>query len=109
MSLRRQRRGPQFGRKTNEEKPLADVTFRSRLITSSVLSGLAIAATALTVLPAAAPDQEPTTTQSQEDVVEVDAIVVTGSRIARQDYSANSPIVTVTQEDFRATGSVLSV
>lgn len=85
---------------------MADVSFRSRLITSSVLSGLAIAATALTALPAAAQDQEPTATQSPEAAVEIDTVVVTGSRIARQDYSANSPIVTVTQEDFRATGSV---
>jgi len=33
-----------------------------------------------------------------------DVVVITGSRIARQDYVANSPIVTVGQEDIQATG-----
>jgi iron complex outermembrane receptor protein len=36
---------------------------------------------------------------------EGDVIVVTGSLIARQDYVANSPIVTVDQEDIQATGT----
>lgn len=40
----------------------------------------------------------------QQDAV--DDIVVTGSRIARKDYVSTSPIVTVAQEDFQATGSV---
>jgi len=35
---------------------------------------------------------------------ERDTIVITGSRIARQDYVANSPIVTVDAEDIQATG-----
>ncbi|HVY91073.1 MAG TPA: TonB-dependent receptor, partial [Hyphomonadaceae bacterium] len=35
---------------------------------------------------------------------ERDVVVITGSRIARQDYIANSPIVTVGQEDIAATG-----
>lgn len=56
-----------------------------------------VAATALMAAPAMAQDQE-------DDQVE--DIVVTGSRIARQDYVANSPIVTVGVEDFQATGSV---
>ena len=38
------------------------------------------------------------------DAEERDVVVVTGSRIARQDYVANSPIVTVDQEDLEATG-----
>lgn len=56
-----------------------------------------VAATALMAAPAVA--------QEQEDD-QVDDIVVTGSRIVRQDYVANSPIVTVSAEDFQATGSV---
>ena len=56
-----------------------------------------VAATALMSTPVLAQDAE-------DD--QVDDIVVTGSRIARQDYVANSPIVTVSQEDFQATGSV---
>ncbi len=35
---------------------------------------------------------------------ERDVVIITGSRIARQDYVANSPIVTVGQEDLAATG-----
>src|SRR5689334_7355890 len=33
-----------------------------------------------------------------------ETVVITGSRIARQDYVANSPIVTVGAEDLAATG-----
>ncbi|MFK4057388.1 TonB-dependent receptor domain-containing protein [Brevundimonas sp. NPDC046655] len=85
---------------------MANISFRSQLVTSSVLSGLVIAAATLPALPAAAQIQTPAAPQSSDAAVEIDTIVVTGSRIARQDYSANSPIVTMTQEDFKATGSV---
>jgi iron complex outermembrane recepter protein len=78
---------------------LTDTTLRRRLLGTSMFAGAAIvAATALISTPALAQD-------AQEDD-QVEDIVVTGSRIARQDYVANSPIVTVTQEDFQATGSV---
>lgn len=56
-----------------------------------------VAAASLMAAPAMAQDE-------QQD--SVDDIVVTGSRIARQDYVSTSPIVTVGQEDFQATGSV---
>ena len=85
---------------------MAEVSFKSKLITTSVLTGVALATVVLTAVPAAAQNQDATIAQSQDAEAEVESIVVTGSRIARQDYSANSPIVTVTQEDFRATGSV---
>jgi len=42
----------------------------------------------------------------QDEATQVGEIIVTGSRISRQDYVATSPIVTVSQEDFQATGSV---
>jgi len=42
--------------------------------------------------------------QAQEGQVE--EVVVTGSRIVRQDYVSNSPIVTVNQEALRQTGAV---
>lgn len=58
-----------------------------------------VAATALIAAPAMAQEAP-----EQDDQVE--DIVVTGSRITRQDYQATSPIVTVSQEDFQATGSV---
>ena len=64
-----------------------------------MFAGAAIAAAA-TMMAA------PAVAQTQDDRSQVDDIVVTGSRIVRQDYVANSPIVTVNQEDFQATGSV---
>jgi iron complex outermembrane recepter protein len=63
---------------------------RNTLLTGA--SMFAAAAAAFTASPAVA--------QEEED----EAIVVTGSRIVRQDYIANSPIVTVDQEDLAITG-----
>ena len=78
---------------------MADTTFRCRLFGTSVIAGLAIVtSTSLMAAPAIA--------QTQDEPARIDEIIVTGSRIARKDYAANSPIVTVTQEDFQATGSI---
>lgn len=41
-----------------------------------------------------------------QDETEVEAVVITGSRIARQDYVANSPIATVTGEQAVANADV---
>lgn len=40
----------------------------------------------------------------QDDETEVEAVVITGSRIARQDYVSESPIVTVSREQITAVG-----
>lgn len=51
----------------------------------------------------------PAAAQSQsadDQATQVGEIVVTGSRISRQDYQSTSPIVTVDAQDFQATGSV---
>ena len=69
-------------------------TTRGRLLASTMICSAAIAAMA-----AAAP------AYAQEDT-EVEAVVVTGSRIARQDFVANSPVATVTSETIEATGSL---
>lgn len=72
---------------------------RQRLLATTMIGGaalLAFASPALAQDPVAAP----------QDEAVVDEIVVTGSRITRQDYQSSSPIVTVSQEDFQATGSV---
>lgn len=85
---------------------MADISFRSRVLGSSILGGVALlSATALLATPAAAQQAEAALTANRQNSGEVDEVVVTGSRIARKDYLANSPIVTVTQEDVRATGS----
>lgn len=70
-------------------------TTRGRLLASTIICGAAVAAIA-TASPALA----------QEDVAEVEAVVVTGSRIARQDYVANSPITTVTGEQIVANADI---
>jgi outer membrane receptor protein involved in Fe transport len=54
----------------------------------------------------AASAQVATPDPDQEEAAQVGDVIVTGSRIARQDYTSTSPIVTVGQEDFQATGSV---
>ncbi|ATC24411.1 MULTISPECIES: TonB-dependent receptor domain-containing protein [Caulobacter] len=78
---------------------MANNTFRCRLFSTSVIAGLAmVGATSLMAAPAVA--------QTQDEPAQIDEVIVTGSRIARKDYAANSPIVTVTQEDFQATGSI---
>lgn len=76
--------------------------FRRALLRSTIVGGLAAASLAGVAHAQTAPLGQP----DQDDVAEVDEIVVTGSRIARQDYQSTSPIVTVSQEDFQATGSV---
>src|SRR5688500_20167698 len=51
---------------------------------------------------AVAQQAEPTSTPTEE----VEEIVVTGSRIARADYSSTSPIVTFGQEQITQAGTV---
>lgn len=73
---------------------------KQRLLRTTMFGG-ALAALAFTATGVSAQEATP-----QEEAAQVGDIVVTGSRIARQDYVATSPIVTVSQEDFQATGSV---
>jgi outer membrane receptor protein involved in Fe transport len=67
---------------------------RTGLMAASALAGVM----ALHVSPAQA--------QGAGQGSEVGEIVVTGSRIARQDYVSESPVVTLGQEQIAATGSV---
>ncbi len=75
---------------------------RQSLLASTVLIGaMAFAAPAIAQeLPEAVPEAA-----SVEQGMDVEAIVVTGSRIARPDLSANSPISVVTGETLKLTGS----
>lgn len=71
---------------------------RERLLATTMIAGIALAGVAAPAL---------AQTQSvDEQATQVGEIVVTGSRIARQDYQSASPIVTVDSQDFQATGSV---
>ncbi len=67
---------------------------RRRLLATTIIAGASAFAFAA---PAMAQDAEPTS---------IDDVVVTGSRIVRQDYVANSPISTVTAEQIQARGDV---
>lgn len=78
---------------------------RQRLLQTTMLGG-ALAALALTATSVSAQDAVQDPGAPQEEAAAVGDIVVTGSRIARQDYVSTSPIVTVGAEDFQATGSV---
>lgn len=67
---------------------------RRNLLASTIIAG---ASALVFTAPAMAQDAEPAT---------IDDVVVTGSRIVRQDYVANSPISTVTAEQIQARGDV---
>lgn len=70
---------------------------RRSLLATTMLVGM---------LSAAAPAFAQDGPAADPEATEVGDVVVTGSRIKRQDYVANSPIVTVSGEDFLDTGSV---
>ena len=72
-------------------------SIRGRLLTSTFIVGAAASAFAATSAFAQTAPAAPGT---------VEEIVVTGSRIARQDYVATSPIVTVGQKDLERTGAI---
>lgn len=76
---------------------------RQRLLRTTILGG-AIAAMALTATGVSA--QTAVQDPAGDDAARVGDVVITGSRIVRKDYVATSPIVTVTAEDFQATGAV---
>jgi outer membrane receptor protein involved in Fe transport len=75
-------------------------TAKAQLLRSTLLAALSV--TPGFVSSAFAQDQTAPAPQAAGGGGEV--VVVTGSRIARQDYVANSPIVTVDQEDILASG-----
>lgn len=70
---------------------------RERLLASTMIAGLALVGLAT---PAMAQTTPP------DQASEVGDVVVTGSRIARQDYVANSPVSTVSAEQIQARGDV---
>lgn len=74
-------------------------TLRQRLLTSTLLIGAAGIAT-----PAYAQDDQAPVSAQQEDSGE--AIVITGSRIARRDLTSTSPVAVVSNEEFQLSGAV---
>ena len=78
----------------------------SKLALGRLLGGASVAALSLAVLlPATAFAQDAKATNSgaaapSDKSTEVQTVVVTGSRIARRDYSSNSPIVTLSSQQL---------
>lgn len=68
---------------------------RQRLLATTVIAGAAMLAFAA-----------PAMAQEAQQSDQLDQIIVTGSRIVRQDYVANSPIATVSSEQIEARGDV---
>lgn len=75
-----------------------------RIATSSAVYAMG-AVLAMAATPALAQSVETAPAASSEST-EVSEIIVTGSRIARRDYSSNTPITTVGEEAIAAAGSV---
>lgn len=73
---------------------------RDRLLASSVLAGLAF------VGPAFAQEAVQTTQPVAAAAEEEEAIIVTGSRLARQDFTAISPVTSVGAEDIELTATL---
>jgi iron complex outermembrane recepter protein len=70
-----------------------------------MIAGVAVLAVSAMAAPVHAQEVQEPGAQDPE-ATSLGDVVVTGSRIARQDYSSTSPIVTVDAEDFQATGAV---
>jgi iron complex outermembrane recepter protein len=66
----------------------------------------ALAAVAVTIASTQAVAQGPAQPEQPDTSAAPDEVVVTGSRIARRDYEANTPIVTVGSEAIKQTGEV---
>jgi len=77
------------------ELSLSNFKHRRILLATTIIGGAALAMAA-----------SPSFAQSQDGTAEVGEVVVTGSRIVRQDYVANSPVATVSAEQIQARGDV---
>tara|TARA_R110001606_G_scaffold12306_5_gene53230 strand:- start:97096 stop:100116 length:3021 start_codon:yes stop_codon:yes gene_type:complete len=73
-----------------EEQALKAHTIRQQLLATTIIGGLVAFAA-------------PVMAQTQPAATQVDEVVVTGSRIVRQDFAAISPVTTVGQEQLELT------
>src|SRR5882757_9981867 len=74
---------------------------RPRAFIAAVFIGGAVASAAASAAPA---DTPPIPAVAAEKTENLEAIVVTGSRISRRDYQSDSPIVTIDQSALQAAG-----
>jgi outer membrane receptor protein involved in Fe transport len=74
---------------------------KPRAFIAAAFIGGAVASAAASAAPA---DTPPTPAVAAEKTENLEAIVVTGSRISRRDYQSDSPIVTIDQSALQAAG-----
>ena len=79
---------------------------RNVLLGTTVLIGLASASVAFAQTSPAKPNQPATQTASKEDGSEVEELIVTGSRIRRNEYTSASPIQVITSEQATLEGLI---
>lgn len=76
---------------------------RNGLLSTTMIGGLAALAIAA---PAFAQTAPLTTQDPEEEAAELDTVVVTGSRIARSNFTSESPVTVVTSEQITNSGQV---
>lgn len=74
---------------------MRNMTYRRRLLATTLFTGAALAMAS-----------SPALAQDQQDEDNVGEVVVTGSRIVRQDFTAISPVTTVTSEQIEMTSTL---
>lgn len=77
------------------------LTQRRHLLASTIIAGLAVGVALPAVAQTAAPLQ---TTDSAKDSSEVEAVVVTGSRIKRNEFNSPDPVQVITADQGRLKG-----
>lgn len=82
--------GPMAPMSNQEEQALKAHTIRQQLLATTIIGGLVAFAA-------------PVMAQTQPAATQVDEVVVTGSRIVKQDFTAISPVTTVGQEQLELT------
>lgn len=74
---------------------------RKTLLATTVIAGLAVVAPSLAMAQSQSQNQQ---SQSQEEATQVDEVVVTGSRIRRNEYNSTQPIQVITAEQSALEG-----
>jgi len=104
-------RGP-GGRPTAARHPHHRTTLRRSALALLVAQALCLPAlahgeesTAAAVDASASTEAATATGSAAATATQLDAVTVTGSRIARQDYASSSPLTSVTRETLRGTGT----
>ena len=82
---------------------LKTTKLRDAIVFALAVSATSLAGTGIAFAQSTRPAQTPTTTT--EEAKDLDAIVVTGTRIQSQTVTASSPVTEIQQEEFQYTGT----